>query len=81
MNKLIFLFLGATNVGSVDVYIDKDLKTNKWTGFRFGKMNHANEYEEIELPQNTKLCKGELLGQFNMGSTVVLIFEAPKKFK
>lgn len=68
-------------MGSVDVYIDKDLKTNKWAGWRMGKSNQTNEYDEIQLPEDTKLTKGELLGQFNMGSTVVLIFEAPKNFK
>lgn len=72
-------FLGATNVGSVDVYIDKDLKTNKWVGFR-RKINDANQYDEVRLPE-INLKKGELLGQFNMGSTVVLIFEAPKNFR
>lgn len=44
-------------------------------------MNHSNEYDEVKLPAGTTLKKGELLGQFNMGSTVVMIFEAPKKFK
>lgn len=76
-----FTAVGATNVGSVDVYIDKDLKTNKWAGLRLGKLNQTNEYDEIQLPADTQLTKGELLGQFNMGSTVVLIFEAPKNFK
>lgn len=72
---------GATNVGSVDVYIDKELKTNQWSGLKWGKSNQTNDFNEIKLPSETKLTKGELLGQFNMGSTVVLIFEAPKKFK
>lgn len=75
------IITGATNVGSVDVYIDKQLKTNKYSGIRLGKQNQANEYDEVKLPNDTKLVKGELLGHFNMGSTVVMIFEAPKEFK
>lgn len=76
-----FLVSGATNVGSVDVYIDKELKTNKWAGLKLGKVNETNDYDEVRLPEETKLKKGELLGHFNMGSTVVLVFEAPKNFK
>lgn len=72
---------GATNVGSVEIYIDEELKTNRWTGLKIGKHNANDSYDERLLPVNTSLGKGELLGQFNMGSTVVLIFEAPKNFK
>lgn len=77
----VYLFAGATNVGSVDVYIDQQLKTNRWHGFKVGKHNKANQFDEIVLPSGIKLKKGEILGQFNMGSTVVLIFEAPKDFR
>lgn len=72
---------GATNVGSVDVFIDEKLKTNRWSGFRVGKSNKTNQYDEHLLTPELKLNKGELLGQFNMGSTIVLIFEAPKTFR
>lgn len=68
-------------MGSVEVYIDDELKTNRWTGLKMGKQNANDCYDERLLPANTSLGKGELLGQFNMGSTVVLIFEAPKNFK
>lgn len=81
MMHFYLIFAGATNVGSVDVYIDEQLKTNRWHGFRVGKQNNANQFDEIVLPENIELSKGQLLGQFNMGSTVVLIFEAPRKFK
>jgi phosphatidylserine decarboxylase len=74
------LFAGATNVGSVQVYIDEDLKTNKWHGLKVGTLKGMN-YDEVQLDKNTVFNKGELVGQFNMGSTVVLVFEAPKNFK
>lgn len=72
---------GATNVGSIKIYIDEHLKTNKWYGLKVGKLNKKEHFEEIELPEGTTLEKGQILGHFNMGSTVVLIFEAPKYFK
>lgn len=72
---------GATNVGSVQIYIDEELKTNRWCGMKLGKTNVDDEYDELTLPADTMLAKGEILGQFNMGSTVVLIFEAPKHFR
>lgn len=72
---------GATNVGSVQIYIDEQLKTNQWCGMKMGKTNVDDEYDELTLPADTTLAKGEMIGQFNMGSTVVLIFEAPKNFR
>lgn len=73
------LHSGATNVGSVQVYLDNDLKTNKWRGFKVGIMNEKI-FDETSF-HNAYVDKGELLGQFNMGSTIVLVFEAPKTYK
>jgi phosphatidylserine decarboxylase len=39
------------------------------------------EFDEARLGKDVVLNKGELVGQFNMGSTIVLVFEAPKSFK
>lgn len=64
--------VGATNVGSIEIYNDPDLRTNTK-----GKRNRINE---MNLGQ-VALKKGELFGQFNMGSTIILLFEAPKDFK
>ena len=37
-------------------------------------------YEDKCLP-NVQLKKGDPFGEFNLGSTIVLIFEAPKNLK
>jgi phosphatidylserine decarboxylase len=73
-------FPGATNVGSVQVYLDEDLKTNKWRGLKVGT-NKDKDFDELRLSKDIVLNKGELVGQFNMGSTIVLVFEAPQTFK
>ncbi|XP_017140816.1 phosphatidylserine decarboxylase proenzyme, mitochondrial [Drosophila miranda] len=77
--------VGATNVGSVEIYMDAELKTNRWTGLNVGKHPPSTyEYDEVALDAEQKpkeLGKGDLIGQFNMGSTIVLLFEAPKNFK
>lgn len=56
------------------------MRTNKWLGLNVGTLKE-NLYDEVKLADDTVLKKGELVGQFNMGSTIVLIFEAPKNFK
>lgn len=71
---------GATNVGSVQVYVDEELKTNKWRGLKVGT-NKDKDFDEVQLRNDIVLNKGELVGQFNMGSTIVMVFEAPNTFK
>lgn len=66
-----FTPVGATNVGSIEVYKDEDLKTNK------RKLKYSEDLKLEKFQQH----RGEMVGQFNMGSTIVLIFEAPKTFK
>ncbi|XP_012586490.1 PREDICTED: phosphatidylserine decarboxylase proenzyme isoform X2 [Condylura cristata] len=70
--------VGATNVGSIRIYFDQDLHTNsprycKGTYNDFSFVSHANK-------EGIPMRKGEHLGEFNLGSTIVLIFEAPKDF-
>jgi phosphatidylserine decarboxylase len=62
------------------VYIDQDLKTNRWRGLKVGTMREK-EFDELALKSDAFLNKGELVGQFNMGSTIVLVFEAPSSFR
>lgn len=63
--------IGATNVGSIIVPFDESLKTNE----RVRKQTYLDQIFEKTLITKTK---GEDFGEFNLGSTIVLIFEAPK---
>ncbi|XP_022121814.1 phosphatidylserine decarboxylase proenzyme, mitochondrial [Pieris rapae] len=64
--------VGATNVGSIEIYKDPDLRTNTK-----GRRNRVDE----TVMEKISFKKGELFGQFNMGSTIILLFEAPADFK
>ncbi|XP_054276362.1 phosphatidylserine decarboxylase proenzyme, mitochondrial-like isoform X1 [Macrosteles quadrilineatus] len=64
--------VGATSVGSVKVYSDKTLQTNTFR-WRDGK------HKDVEM--NCSWSKGEQVGEFRMGSTLVLVFEAPRDYK
>ncbi|TMW44622.1 hypothetical protein DOY81_010299 [Sarcophaga bullata] len=68
--------VGATNVGSMEILMDEKLKTNRWVGLKTNR-----EYDELLLTDKHLLKKGDLVGQFNMGSTIVLLFEAPTNFQ
>jgi phosphatidylserine decarboxylase len=68
--------IGATNVGSIDVYFDKTLKTNQKLDdytFRIWK-------EKFQITEQINFDKGQLFGEFKLGSCIVLIFEAPSTF-
>lgn len=62
--------VGATNVGSVRVYFDDKLKTNRFLSF-------PGSFADLRLKNAVERMKGEAFGEFNLGSTIVLIFEAP----
>ncbi|SCW04007.1 LAFE_0H03862g1_1 [Lachancea fermentati] len=75
--------VGATNVGSIKLNFDKELITNEK---RIQKLKPHTCYEATYENTSTilggvPLVKGEEMGGFMLGSTVVLCFEAPSDFK
>ncbi|GAV03748.1 hypothetical protein RvY_14131 [Ramazzottius varieornatus] len=75
--------VGATNVGSIHVYFDERLKTNN-RRYKIGNYLDWNfaQHTAPSAPQRAiALEKGDEFGEFNLGSTIVLLFEAPKNFK
>ncbi|KAM4698385.1 phosphatidylserine decarboxylase proenzyme, mitochondrial-like [Rhinophrynus dorsalis] len=71
--------VGATNVGSIRIYGDQVLHTNCSHHVK-GKY-HDCSYTDQYGPLGLTLMKGEPMGEFNLGSTIVLIFEGPRHFK
>ncbi|XP_052209153.1 phosphatidylserine decarboxylase proenzyme 1, mitochondrial isoform X2 [Diospyros lotus] len=68
--------IGATNVGSIELFIEPELRTNR----PGKKLLHSEPPEErVYEPEGNgvMLKKGNEVAAFNMGSTVVLVFQAP----
>lgn len=67
--------VGAFNVGSISLEHDKELVTNL-------KGRHTMGYlsEKALGNDGVSFGKGDHVGNFSLGSTVVLIFHAPKNF-
>lgn len=68
--------VGATNVGSIELPIEPELKTNRPKLSLF-HTEPPNERMYGNKDAGLMIKKGQEVAVFNMGSTVVLVFQAP----
>jgi phosphatidylserine decarboxylase len=88
-----FTPVGATNVGSIKINFDRELRTNSLTtdtaadhaaeeaakrGETYNGFTEATYENASPVLHGYALRRGEEMGGFQLGSTVVLVFEAPK---
>ena len=73
--------IGATNVGSIQIHFDRLLRTNLHDERKFtGTYAQATYNAASRILGGQPLATGDEMGSFLLGSTIVLVFEAPEQF-
>ena len=72
--------VGATNVGSIRINFDESLRTNTRHQSHPAHTFAEAVYSSASILRGQPLLAGEEMGGFRLGSTIVLVFEAPKKW-
>ncbi|WVQ90521.1 phosphatidylserine decarboxylase [Cryptococcus gattii] len=73
--------VGATNVGSIKVNFDEALRTNTRVLTHPPKTYAEATYNSASILKGQPLLAGDEMGGFKLGSTIVLVFEAPENWK
>ncbi|CAN1333680.1 Phosphatidylserine decarboxylase proenzyme 1, mitochondrial [Linum perenne] len=68
--------VGATNIGSIELLIEPELRTNRPKQLPSGSEPPDERFYDPE-GVGRLVKKGDEIAAFNMGSTVVLVFQAP----
>ncbi|GAA5867790.1 hypothetical protein JCM8547_005235 [Rhodosporidiobolus lusitaniae] len=73
--------VGATNVGSIRVSFDRNLRTNSRNRpSQANTFSEATYHDASRLLGGVPLRPGDECGAFALGSTIVLVFEAPSNW-